>query len=355
VRTKRTRCAAWVLGACLLGAAAAAGAAEELVVLDERFDDNRHAWWVGSEDYGAAEIGKGRMQVTRKTSGGWASWTDVRIHQEDDYRIEVNLRIINDKDNYGCGLWFGGKGGDNGFVFEVGDEGQYRFFHYDNGNWVDETGWQNSDAVRAGIGGRNSLTVRKQDERWLLYLNGQYVDRVAARPFYGAGLGVRIEGQMACEVDDLRVVELVPAALVRSLGAKGKGPAAAGPTNLKVALMPVEDGAGLLQPGELEPLGDYLGGCLAATGSLTPLGREKLKKPKLEACHETACQGALARGAGADAFVVTKLLRLGDVCAVTLALVDAKREVSLGGGVADASSCSVQAVLEALREIAEQL
>jgi len=342
------------VGAALLLLASSALAAEELVVVDERFDNNRRAWWVGDEEYGAAEVAKGRMLVTRKISGGWATWTDARIHQEDDYRIEVNLRIVTDKDNYGCGLWFGAKGGDNGYVFEVGDEGQYRFFHYDAGNWVDETGWQSSDAVRPGLGARNTLTVRKQGERWLLYINGQYVDRVAARPFYGTGLGTRIEGQMACEVDDLRVVELVPSELVRSIG--GKGVEARGvPGRLKLLVLSIDDGTALLKQEDLEPLAEYLAGCLAATGAYTPFSRWKLKRSQLEACRDTACQARLARGAGAEAFVTARLLKLADVCAVTVTIIDAKRETSLGGGVADSSSCSVQAVLEALREISEQL
>ncbi len=342
------------LGAALLLLCSPALAAEELVVLDERFDDNRRDWWVGDEDHGAAEIARGRMKVTRKISGGWASWSDVRIHQDDDFRIEASLRIVADEDNYGCGLWFGAKGGDNGYVFEVGDEGQYRFFHYDKGEWVDETGWQSSPAVRGGLGARNTVSVQKQGPRWLLYVNGQYVDRVPARPFYGHGLGVRIEGKMACEVDDLRVVELVPGELVRAIG--GKGVEARGASaKLKVLVLSIEDGTALLRPADLEPLAEYLAGCLAATGAYTPLSRWKLKRAQLEACHETACQAKLARAAGAEAFVTAKLLKLADVCAVTVTIVDARRETSLGGGVADTSSCSVQAIMESLREIADRL
>ncbi|HOX42338.1 MAG TPA: hypothetical protein PK668_02010 [Myxococcota bacterium] len=185
----------------------AAALAGELVVLDDRFDDNAGGWWLGDDGNDAASIQAGRMRLTRRVSGGWATWRGARVHQEESYRIETTVTITEDQDNYGCGLWFGSRDGNNGFVFEVGDEGQYRFFHYDNGTWVDETSWQSSSAVRKGIGSPNTLSVVKQGAQWALYINGQYVNQVPARPFYGQNVGFRIEARMTCEVDRLLVLE----------------------------------------------------------------------------------------------------------------------------------------------------
>jgi hypothetical protein len=193
-----------ILALWLSSAAAPAG---EVVVLDDRFDNNEGGWWLGDDGNDGASLQMGRMRLVRRIAGGWATWRTARIHQEESYRIEATVTIAEDTDNYGCGLWFGSKDGNNGFVFEVGDEGQYRFFHYDSGNWVDETSWQASSAVRSGIGMPNTLSVAKQGAQWALYINGQYVNQVPARPFYGQNVGFRIEARMACEVDRLLVLE----------------------------------------------------------------------------------------------------------------------------------------------------
>jgi hypothetical protein len=340
---------------------AGAARAEEAVVLHERFQDNARGWWVGDEEHGRASVEKGRLRLERRKPNGWASWISARIHQEDDYRLEATLRIVEDQDDFGCGLWFGARDGENGFVFEVGALGQYRFFHYAAGQWVDETGWQKSEHVRPGLGAKNALSVRKQGRRWLLYVNGQYVDRVPARQFFGQNLGLRVEGQMSCELEELRVVERVPPDL--ATGRRSGGPGLAGVFGAlstrpekppRLAVLPAEDVAGLLRPEDLPALADFLEGCLAAQGAYHPVPREKLKLRPAETCRDPACRAAAARAAGAEAYLSTKLLRLGDVCALSLTVVDVKREVPLGGGVSD-MDCSTLGVLQALRQVVEQL
>jgi hypothetical protein len=175
------------------------------LLLDDNFDDNRSSWWVGAVQEADAGIQDGRMWLRHNVAGGYVSWVKRPLRDRGDYRVELTLRISEDLDNYGCGLYFGALDGNNGYTFEVGDEGQYRLSYFEGGQWKDVTGWQGDKAVKAAGAQWVTVGVAKQGKKWNLLVNGKTVDDIPARAFFGEAIGVRVEARMTCEFDRLRV------------------------------------------------------------------------------------------------------------------------------------------------------
>jgi hypothetical protein len=175
------------------------------LLLDETFDDNRNAWWVGVTDQAEAGIQDGRLWLRHHVAGGYATWMSKPVRSRGDYRLELTLRIHQNLDNYGCGLWFGSSDANNGYTFEVTDGGQYRLSYFEGGQWRDLTGWQAHKAVQAGGVQWITIGLARQGRTWRLQANGQTLDRVPARELFGGNIGMHMEARMTCDFDRLRV------------------------------------------------------------------------------------------------------------------------------------------------------
>jgi len=346
----------------------------ERLLLDEPFDRNTRGWPLGPHGKGSLALENGKLQVRHQAKGGFERWIDAGLDPFADHRIELSLRVLEDQDNYGCGLWFGAQDSNNGYAFEVSDDGFYRQFRFEGGVFHDETGWQKHPAVRTGLGSLNHLTLVKRERFWLLYVNGTLVDRVQARPPFGGGLGVRVEGGLACELDHLRVVEsageLPPEApMVNVLGPASlqdgaprprvEEPAAAAAR--VVAVFEVLDSSNRLSKQERSDLTEYLMARLTARGGYAVVPTDTLKQSLTETkkdsykdCYDTACQITLGKAVAAELVLTTKLLRVAGECAITATLFDVKKETTVKAATLD-TRCEMKGLLDALKELVKQL
>jgi len=181
------------------------GASGGELLLDETFDDNRNAWWVGATDQAESGVQDGRLWLRHHVAGGYATWMTKPVRARGDYRFELTLRIHQNLDNYGCGLWFGSSDANNGYSFEVTDGGQYRLSYFEGGQWRDLTGWQAHTAIQAGGVQWITIALARQGRRWVLQANGQTLDTIKARELFGANIGMHMEARMTCDFDRLRV------------------------------------------------------------------------------------------------------------------------------------------------------
>ncbi|MBW2730908.1 MAG: hypothetical protein JRH20_00860 [Deltaproteobacteria bacterium] len=128
-----------------------------------------------------------------------------------------------------------------------------------------------------------------------------------------------------------------------------------------VAVFDIEDQARALKSGVADQLTEYLSTQVAAVANLRVIPRSQLrtrlsqqKKRSYKNCYDQACQIELGRALAAHHSLATKILRVGDTCAITSVLYDLKSETSLMAASAE-TNCSVNGMMAGVRTIASQL
>jgi hypothetical protein len=165
-------------------------------------------------------------------------------------------------------------------------------------------------------------------------------------------------------------IDLAPNATLASniVAVKGKGRYRIGGVigKLKVnkpivAVFNIEDASRALDREVLDQLTEYLSAQMAALGGYRVIPRQQLrqrlsqeKKRGYRACFDEACQIELGKALSAQKTLSTKLLRVGDVCAITAVLYDLKTETA-GEAASSETDCSVNALMGGVRKVAEQL
>jgi hypothetical protein len=176
-------------------------AAQSGVVLDEWFADNSRHWlndakcsaWVADGAYNL---------VTRQP----ANFPAVGIPGTDhlgDATIAGSFRKTGGQPGGGYGLILraqdpGSLDGvnQNGrfYVFEVGDQGDFGIWLRDNDHWVDIVPWSPSNAVKAGTGAANDLTVTASGDRLSFKVNDTEVASQLDAQLHSGSAGVFVGG-----------------------------------------------------------------------------------------------------------------------------------------------------------------
>jgi hypothetical protein len=128
-----------------------------------------------------------------------------------------------------------------------------------------------------------------------------------------------------------------------------------------VAVFDVEDAAKRFDAETTTQITEYLVARLAGGTSYRVIPRDQLKsriaETKIEgmkACYDEACQIELGRALAAQKSLATKLLRVGDSCAMTSTMYDLRTETTEAAASAR-TSCAADALLGAVDEIVKQL
>jgi len=127
-----------------------------------------------------------------------------------------------------------------------------------------------------------------------------------------------------------------------------------------IAVFDVEDAAGRLKDKELSQLTEYLATKLTEAGfRVVPRNqlRARLveeKKEGFKKCYDETCQLELGKAVAAQKSLATKLLQVGESCAVSATLYDLKTETTERAASAR-TNCSVNALMDGMEKIAGQL
>jgi hypothetical protein len=106
------------------------------------------------------------------------------------------------------GLTFGRNVAGNEYNFYFNTERRYRIFKYANGDETPYVDWKSSPLL--GKYSYNTLTVRKVADSWYFYINREQVHQCPAGILFGYDMGFTIGGDMAIEIDYLKVSEIKP-------------------------------------------------------------------------------------------------------------------------------------------------
>ncbi len=153
----------------------------------------------------------------------------------------------------------------------------------------------------------------------------------------------------------------VPAPVPAPVPAKQAEEPKPGPRRQIVAVFDVHDATKRFEKDVLVQLTNYLGTVLTSTGKYKTIPREQLRARILEqktgsykACVDESCQIALGKVVAAEKSLATQLLRVGSKCAVIANMFDLKTETAEKAARAK-TDCSVDALMEAMDQIADQL
>jgi hypothetical protein len=137
------------------------------------------------------------------------------------------------------------------------------------------------------------------------------------------------------------------------LGTKFKG--------VIVAAFDIQDSSKKFSADVLDQLTDYLAAKLTELGGMKVVPRDQIrnrlreeKKETYKQCYEQSCQIDLGKALAAEKTLSTKLLRIGNQCAITCILYDLKTETTDQAASVD-TACSESALMGAMAEIARKL
>ncbi|HZQ99499.1 MAG TPA: hypothetical protein VFC93_11870 [Chloroflexota bacterium] len=171
-----------------------------VVVLDERFADNRLGW--PNDARGTAWLTRGAYHFAVRQPGRFVA-VGVKVGQAlSDVIVTGVFRKVGGPSGGGYGVIVRDQSPSPGdgveqtgryYVLEAGDKGEVGIWRRDEDHWVDLLPWTQSSAVHPG-GERNELTVRAVGRQIALSVNGTDVASVEDAALDGGGVGVFVGG-----------------------------------------------------------------------------------------------------------------------------------------------------------------
>lgn len=180
------------------------GSDRQIVFFDE-FEDNQNEWNLNSS-YLKMEIVGGDFYCESKNNRTYVKRRFIPINQSGDYEIEVSMRYVKGKGSRPIGLTFGRDVGGNEYNFYFSSDGKYRILKYEDGKYDNYTPWTAHKLLSTYS--YNTLTVRKVNQKWHFFLNRDKVFETDAEPLFGYDMGFTVGGDMAVEVDYIKISEL---------------------------------------------------------------------------------------------------------------------------------------------------
>lgn len=180
-------------------------AEDKQTVFFDEFENNRNKWNLESQ-YLNMRIIDGDFYCESKNDRTYVKKRFVPLNYAGDYEIEISLRHVRGNGNDPMGLTFGRNVAGNEYNFYFNRNGSYRIFKYANGKETPFVDWTPSTLL--GKYAYNTLTVRKVANEWYFFLNREKVYECTAGILFGYDMGFTLGGNMAIEVDYLKVSEL---------------------------------------------------------------------------------------------------------------------------------------------------
>ena len=189
-----------------------AAEAQQPILFEETFRDNRNSWSVWNRKQGTLEIKNGKyiFENKGKKDTRWRFWESIPIDQNRDFQVDTTIQISK-RGFYEYGLVWGGQGKEY-YYFLLREGGTYSYGKREKNQWKD---------IRFKIPSRaidtknlvNTLSIAKTGNRIKFFINGQYADEANFENFFGNSIGFffRSDPNMRFEVDNLIVRQASPA------------------------------------------------------------------------------------------------------------------------------------------------
>jgi hypothetical protein len=157
---------------------------------------------------------------------------------------------------------------------------------------------------------------------------------------------------------DPRAIALASEAVDRR---EGQEPTAPRHPPVVLAVFDIQDASGRFPPRSVVQLTEYLSARLAESGSFRVIPREQLRQRLVKEktgsyreCFEQTCQIELGKAIAAEKTLATKILHVGDYCAMTATLLDLRSETA-EKGASVRTTCTENALMDGMDQIVGQL
>ncbi|MBI9042219.1 caspase family protein [Lutibacter sp.] len=157
---------------------------------NEQFSSNSNYWPTGSNEYINTYLQDGNYYFNQfQKSAGQYKTIYAPIDSYKDFEIETELTKLSGEDNSGYGLIFGRKDANNQYLFNISGTGFYRISKYDNGTYTNIIDWTASETIHKNNGIANKLTIKKENNKYLFYINDTFINEIPYTAFFGNNIG----------------------------------------------------------------------------------------------------------------------------------------------------------------------
>ncbi len=184
-------------------------------VFIENFNDNSNKWYTGEDDEKIAKIQNGQYEITCLQEGReHLFWHKVvNLVEGSDFQIESKIKITHSDANsfhdMFSGLIWGHKNKPvgNGYFnfkfnvnrFRISDENSESDTYDDWSDYYETSNYINN------IENYNTITIRKYNNQYYFFINGEKVLEHQFKTFYGENIGFSIGYNTTCKIDYLYI------------------------------------------------------------------------------------------------------------------------------------------------------
>ena len=171
----------------------------------DQFNDNSNDWYIVNDNVKTFSVSNGKYYIDHKRdTKGWSANITKTIDDSRNFEIETKIDKISGVNNYGYGLMFG-KNDTGEFRFYIASTGYFKVVRIVNDEEQLIQKWIKSSYVKTGNGKSNVLKVKKDNDYYKFYINGNFVFQTEFEPFYGNQIGYVVYNKQKIGVDYLRV------------------------------------------------------------------------------------------------------------------------------------------------------
>jgi hypothetical protein len=164
--------------------------AQENILWEETFDDNRRAWGIsdGEDLKNVLENGQ-YIQTQKKENTAWYQNRPVFIDPYKDYTIEAEMTQLSGFDNNGYGIVWGLMDGNNFNGFILTSNGNFKIYEVRDGKWTEHMPWTVSSLVKP-MNQKNVISIIKRDNTSRYLINGEEVHSGTPISLPGMNIGI---------------------------------------------------------------------------------------------------------------------------------------------------------------------
>ena len=180
--------------------------AQETILFQEDFDDNRNAWELRISKKVGAVIEGGYFHLKGKSEFSPNFFVQsLPMRMDQDFDMELGITQISGAKNMGFGLVWGAKADQQDLsAFLISTNGQYTILRKEQGQYSEIKPWTESKIINRS-GKPNIIRIQKRGEKIRYLLNGKVVFHSAAPIARSQHAGILFHGTMKLEADYFRV------------------------------------------------------------------------------------------------------------------------------------------------------
>ena len=197
-----------LLGLLLLVAGPGLAQSELPLLFREDFNDNQHEWLVANTATYRAAVVNGGYRLENRTDQANLFYDLQVVQPNRNYRIVGQFRQLAGVDNYGYGLVWGTRDGNNSNNFIISSSGQVNIYLNRQGKITTLYGWKPAASIKP-LGEENFLEVRRTGPILFFLVNNQVVWQTpaASLPFLGQQVGFIVSNRMTVQVGRLSIYQ----------------------------------------------------------------------------------------------------------------------------------------------------